>query len=940
MKRALVLFLALAMLLPAVFLQPAKAAVTKEPFYVLNWEKVDKGNYDNIYLAPLFWTAASVDYKVSWSGASSFADLAKKTKELFDTRPEGTRFINFGFPPRIYLSDHVENYVYMDEGLDMLWTWFSQFLSAFSSIGGELDGVILDTEISKMNAANLQSLSIYRDIVEDPRYATEIRPLLEERGFPFYNAPDTPEISSIHNSLTGEKFDEARAIWDQVMQIRVADYLDEGVCQLLWEYYPDALVSDYQSSDRDGWYKFLSSSGTPLNAGVNAVKVGNTSNYNAYNTRPGSGFYKDADGNSLYNTPYAYNGAIYGESAFHMALWDVNTFKNIYASTDNKTISAWVRSYNAGNKPLAYSAYATEVIYHIGMLNPQPFLGHVIESNATDVPYYERLDVLSQQIHELSRVAGYSDRKPIEVPANWNDGFILSGMYANGRNIWRITPDTDKVSLEAFKTSAKDPTFTVGGKTVTFPGGTIIADTPIDAVGSCGYWVETAANVTPVVTADKDRYETYPALSLDFNDCQAGPFNAETCSPLGAWEFSGSAANIVAVSGNNVLALEGDATVNSVKLPGNITAGDSYAKNQTWEITVTIPESQNGTIRLLCYAGTDQAKDDGGFKIENGKVYYSKNGEYAELGKVSPGTYTFRRTLDLTDAQAFTSGYYVLSQGSVLYQAADVPVPAFTAITSIGFTAKQVTKAVHLDDFRITVAGSRAADFTLFDALTGITVKDPNAQRSEATAYRLSWLNASGKTETAQVQALIYEDGKLQETKTLKAVTMEPGCDGVEAGVVEVAAGQTLKVKLVTSYMAPETDPEPEPTAAPTTEPTAAPTGNRPSIVPTIIKPIKVTTAPTTAPTAATQATEVTQATEITEITEVTEATRETEATEAATQPTKEAEKDKVTQPTQAAEKDDSQNEKKPNTILIVVIGVVVLAAAGVGAYFLIKKKK
>ena len=937
MKKALVLFLALAMLLPMAFLQPAKADAAKDPFYMLTWEKVTEGKYDNVYNAPLFWTAASVEYKISWSGASSISDLATKTYELFKDRPVGTRFINFGFPPRIFMSDHVENHVYMDQGVEMVWTWFNQFLAAFASLGGDLDGIILDTEISKMNAKNLQSLKIYREIVEDSRYKTEIRPLLVERGFPFYEAPtqETPEISSIHLNLTGDRYDQARAIWDQVMQYRVAEYLDECVCELLWDYFPNAWVSDFQSADRDGWYKFPSTSGQLTNLGVNTVKVGNTSNYNAYHTRPGSGLYKDADGNYVYNTPFTYNGAIYEESAFNMTLWDINLFKNIYASTDNKTISAWVRSYNAGNKPLAYSAYATEVIYHLGMLNPQPFLGHVIESNATDVPYYERLDILSQQLHELNRVAGYADRKVIEVPANWNDSYLLSGMYANGKNIWRITPDTAKVSLEAFKTNAKDPTFCVGGKTITFPGGKIIEDTQIDAVGSCGYWVETAANVTPVVTADKNRYEKYPALLLDFDDCQAGAF--DKAAGKGAWELTGST-NIAAVNGSNALTLTGDATANCITLPGNITAGDAYAKNQTWEATVTIPET-DGTLQLLHYAGENQAKTDGGFKVEGGKVYYSKDGAYVELGKVTPGTYVFRRTMDFNDPAAFTACYYLLNdKGAVLAKAENIPAPAFTAITSIGFATKKATKALALDNFRIAITGSRAADFTLYNVATGLQVADPKGAQSQSTAYRLSWLNASDKVETAKVQVALYENGQLKDHVTVKTIQMEPGCDGVETGIVEVADGQTVKIKLVTSYMPPE--PE-EPDA---TEPTTAPTkpvATKPAA--TIIKPIMLPTkvtisAATTAPTTATQATEApTQVTDVTETTAATEATQATGAPEATQAP-----EDTEAPNTTAATTPASPKEDPGTTNVGLIIAIVVLALAGAGAaiYILFIKKK
>ena len=124
MKKFTAFLLALAILIPFCSI-PAKAEAAKAPFYALNWDPVDEGKFSNIYAAPKFWTSASVEYKISWDGASFIPDLAAKTYELFKTRPEGTRFINFGFPPRVYMTDHVENHVYLDEGAYMVKDWFS-----------------------------------------------------------------------------------------------------------------------------------------------------------------------------------------------------------------------------------------------------------------------------------------------------------------------------------------------------------------------------------------------------------------------------------------------------------------------------------------------------------------------------------------------------------------------------------------------------------------------------------------------------------------------------------------------------------------------------------------------------------------------------------------------------------------------------------------------
>jgi len=831
MKKIFALFLVLAMLVPMCLTATAEEPVTVadvavDPFYMFNWESVKEGKYDNIYSSPFFWTAERVNYVISWNGANTPKTLAQETYKLFQTRPEGARFIKFGFPARIYLYGSMENYVYMDKGVDKLVTWFEEFLTEFKALGGVIDGLILDTEIVDMGAYYLHQDAqkdplVYNQIVSDPRYATEIRPLLEERGFPFWteNVTEyTPEIYSISRNLTGTKYAEARAIWDRVMRNRIGYYLDEAVCQPLWKYYPDALVSDYQSADRAGWYKFLSDTGDnsfgELTAsGGNAEKVGNTSNHNIYHSRPSETFYKNSNGNVLYKNPYSYNDAIYGKTAFNMTLWEINQAKNIYASTDNKQISYWLTSYNYGDAPLKNSAYTTEAIYHLGMLNPQPFLGYVVASEVADVEYYDRLDVLSQQLAELTRVAGYSDRKVIEVPANWNDSYLLSGMYANGRNIWRITPDTTQVTLQDFKVEGTDPTFSVGGKTITFPGGKIIEDSKIDAVGSCGYWVETAADVTPIITTDANRYERYPSLFIGFDDCAEGDFNYNTAKPVSTWEMTwdkpnGAATTIVAVDGNKALAINGDVSLRSVELPGNITAGDSYAKDQTWDITVTVPEglSAEAAITLLGYTGTKQRTDDGGFKVQGGKLYYGTVGpvneyglptlEYKELGSISPGTYIFRRVMNFNDPEAYYASYYVFSaDGQVVASIANVPVPTFTEITNIFFTTEKADKAVLLDNYRLSLCG-RAADFELYDAATGITVTDTETPRAANTAYRLSWLNATSASQTAKVIAAIYEGGTLKEEKVINQVQMDPGCDGVVTGIVEVAAGQSVKISL------------------------------------------------------------------------------------------------------------------------------------------------
>jgi len=193
MKKYLALLLVLATLIP--FAVAAKADVASQPFYLFNWEEVQEDKYNNIFTAPF------------WDDASTPKELALKTYALFQTRPEGARHIQFGNLVSVSLSGSAENYVYLDKGVDKFLLWFEEFLTEFQALGGALDGVILDTDpadtqIVDMSAYYLHQKAatdpqVYHTIVSDPRYATEIRPLLEAHGFPFYdNTTRTPRRSS------------------------------------------------------------------------------------------------------------------------------------------------------------------------------------------------------------------------------------------------------------------------------------------------------------------------------------------------------------------------------------------------------------------------------------------------------------------------------------------------------------------------------------------------------------------------------------------------------------------------------------------------------------------------------------------------------------------------------------------------------------------------
>ena len=876
MKKLFALLLALALLVPMGLVSVASAdeAVTAEPFYSLGWSDFDESKYP--YLDGLVTTSFSnigdkarlsiTDGGTLMYGSYTDADVekfAQAMKKIMDARPEGTRYWHLFGPGKI-LRLAPQNVIFMDHGVTQMKDLVTAVLKKYKEIGGQLDGMVIDTEYIGVSSYYIRSDTdnntnnaiknplVYKQIVDDPRYATQIRPYLEERGFKFYDkiTDYTPEIYGISGNA-GSEYSNCAAIWDTVIRNHMNRYIDEYAYAPLKEYFPDASLSDYQSTDSYAWMKFVAvtDDGIALTGG-NSNKAGSASCFSFYWSRPSSDTFKNM-------TKYAsFNDALFEASAYNMFMYEMNYAKHMYLSNPQRQIAPWITSYLYNDDReggLANTPYYSEQIFHLGMLDPEPFLSYTYvneyqEKGATKISYTAPNYLLTQQIQnellaELTRVAGYSDRKPIEMEPYWNSEFVLSGMYANGRNIWRITPNTDEVSLEDFKVEGTDPTFRVDGQTVTFPGGKIIETTAIPTAGSCGYWVETAKDVMPIVTNDPDRFDKYPALLYDFEDVKEGSFNYNTSVPTAAWEFTwkkGGTSTIKTVDGNKVLALLGNAEVRSVKLPANVTAGDTYAEDQAWELTVTIPEglAAEAEIVLLSYTGAGTTADDGGFKIVGGKAYYSENGEYKELMDIAAGTYTFKRVMDFNDGKAACTYYVYDADRKELKATQKVATPAFTSITNIKFSTTGADKDVLVDNYKLSVTGT-GADLSLYNANTGMNV-DATKANAVPTAYRLSWLNATDQEQTATVKAEIYEGETLKETKTIQELKMAPGCDGVETGVVEIAEGQSVKITVTSTAKvtilqeaeeAPSTTPSTDPTdpATDPTDPSTAPTEAAPT---------------------------------------------------------------------------------------------------------------
>ena len=834
MKKITALFLTLVMLVSLFPLGITAQAdqVTTKPFYMVNWDQPE-GDVKYIYGMPGSWTnggkidptktnADSVSVLIGGYG-SDIKTAAENMKASFDKRPAGTRFFNFA-AQRTLLISTAKDLIDVRHGIELTKNWVDAFCKEYKSIGGQLDGILLDLEYIEASAyyinANYYSNSkkpnkeIYNQIANNEFYKTVLRPELVKRGFIFYDNPNPSKYPYRSELWTLETCSEdggngtSQSIWGQLIGELWSGAMTASVYEPLIKYYPDAIVSDYTTGDSYAWNKSMGHTGSQ--AGYNGTKAGNASNDNFYDYATGYLFYgysseSNRTKRTKYQKPASYNDAYFADAPFSRTNWEINGFKNMLQATDTGKVNAWITYFNYGTYGPGYSRtpYYSELIYHIGMANPEPFIGYILESEVIargyDDPdpnvceYDYNLKVVDELLSELTRVAGTSDRKAIVTPLTWNENFFISGMYAGGRNIWRLTPNTEEVSKADFKVKDKAPTFTVNGVTITFPQGRIIEDSPITHVGTCGYWIETPSNVAPVITSTADRYQNDPSFQDTFDNYETGAFTANSVLPDTFWSISGSA-EIQANGKGNVLAMSGNASVTNTKIVQLITAGDYYAKQQAWEVAVTLPSGNYGDVKVLSAGGTD-----GGVKISGGKVYYDNAGTYQELSGVSlaAGTYTVKREVDFRTDGAYKCTYSIYDATGNRLGGADNVAMAIAAIpvTTLSLSTTGASNAVLFDNYKLYPTGVTAS-LDLYDAELGRKLANPEAASTEDVGYRLSWMNASNQYKVAR----IYD---AKTGKVIKTVQMAPGMDGITTGIADAGTSGIIVAVEVQDGTAP-----------------------------------------------------------------------------------------------------------------------------------------
>lgn len=475
---------------------------------------VEEWNTKEIYNHP------DLSYMVSLSKADidslGVEAVAKSIKEKLDARADGrkTIFINKDLSPRTLSSNSAT--VWWDDGAERVADILSEFFKELYSIGGTVDFIHSDFEQTITMYAMTDSIKT--NIVSDSRYP-EFEAKLLARGYDKSADKGTPLNSVLLSNTSHRNYLRFNAVCKEY----AAYYLSQAIYEPAKKHFPNVKYCEYNMNDYKTWEGRYD-------------RVGEHPNYIAGNTyRAGThsapALYSTQTDNAVFGQIFGIPGET-GSTAnkilmssrgkgedFRELQGTIVLLRMAMNSSEDGAVTPWVATETIENvESFNSEEYRSEMFLHIALHNPDRLL--YFNMNPSEDERASQAENLMKALDEANGLIAYEDRRTLNTEqADVSLSFALSGIYTNGKNIWRITPDDTKLNDNNFQVASAngDPTFALDGATITFPQGSIInVENPVSTIG---YWVETPEGITPVITyADELKTESESAVISFYNE--------------------------------------------------------------------------------------------------------------------------------------------------------------------------------------------------------------------------------------------------------------------------------------------------------------------------------------------------------------------------------------------------------------------------------------
>jgi hypothetical protein len=474
-------------LLCCVFNAPAMAAAQetakadgkpRRQFVAYAWHG-ERGKHDNII--PLYWLIRGrLD--------------PMQTKAATDAMPPGHRVL-FSWDLHNGLARHREDNcrdadgkltrhqgIWWDHGTAEIAQRFDDFFRRYREVGGEVDALVLDFEEGMSNWSLRRDTNRYHAIMADPRF----EPVAARLGF--------RDLMTVMDwQAQGGKEREHYRIWNALMEERAADYVRRAIYEPIRKHFPNIKMSNWESSYNASQYACPDRNGYQHSRHSAGVHVGTHQSVNLYCWL-----------GNLRRVVMPGGAEPYGAGPFEAFRLSVNSMRTMVLSS-NVPAWPWISHKRFKESWVRESDLYQELIFHAGLCGPDQFLYWNPRPNRPGQNLQEHGDeaqdqLLSECLSELDELVGTADRKRlVQNLAGWYDDFVLTGMSAGGRTVWRFTPKLLANQKREDVLHSKAPvTFRTAQKEIRFSEGTVHARDR--ELSDQGYWIIGPLHAKPTIT--------------------------------------------------------------------------------------------------------------------------------------------------------------------------------------------------------------------------------------------------------------------------------------------------------------------------------------------------------------------------------------------------------------------------------------------------------
>ena len=375
-----------------------------------------------------------------------------------------------------------------------------EFFKTFRDIGGTVDFIHTDTEQrctmwQFTDMTDEEYLETISGIAADERYP-EFKAKLLERGYDT-SKDNGVELQSVRTY--GQTVNNY-LIFDAVCMNMAADYLTQAVYEPAKKYFAGVKYTDYGMTDTKLWNGLYGAGGAHRDyVGGNTYRAGTHSSPVLYSNEVINSKYQvifgvpgeDGSSGETLTTP-AGRGADFDELQGTILKLRAATL-----SSENGGVIPWIATEPISSTSYTDERYRSEAMFHIALHNPDRLL--YFNDTEDSSSKAEQAKNLMAAMDEVNNLIAYADRRSLNTDqTDFNAPFTLSGIYAKGKNIWRITPDTEMVSDFLPTTEGDALVFATDYAKISFPQGSII--NVENTVSDIGCWVETPEDITPVIS--------------------------------------------------------------------------------------------------------------------------------------------------------------------------------------------------------------------------------------------------------------------------------------------------------------------------------------------------------------------------------------------------------------------------------------------------------